>query len=135
MYICDMADFIDDAISAAALSMSVEEKENNAYRCELKSKHHTMIRTITMAEGYGAPVLGNLLYYYATEIQHYDDCDDILEWADDMDINPGDDLSLRKWEQLGKDHKDLRLLLGEQNYQSMMAALAISQAIDSADPR
>lgn len=130
-----MADFIDEAISNANITMDIEPLENNAYKCAFKSIHHEMTRTITMAEGYDAPKLGNLIYYYATEIQHYEDCDDILEWSDDNGLNPGDPKTLKRYNQLSEDHRDLRLLLGEENYQSMMTALAISQAISNAEPR
>lgn len=130
-----MADFIDDAITKADVTLDVSPMENNRYKCDFKSQHHEMTRTITMAEGYDAPKLGNLIYYYATEIQHYEDCDDILDWAKDNGLNPGDGETLRRYRQLDQDHRDIRLLLGEDNYQSMMGALAISQAIGNASPR
>lgn len=130
-----MADFIEEAIKSAEITLEITPIENNSYKCSFKSKHHAMMRNITMAEGYDAPKLGNLIYYYATEIQHYEDCDDILEWADDNGINPGDERTIKRYNQLSEDHKDLRLLLGEDNYQGMMSALAISQAISNAIPR
>lgn len=130
-----MADFIDDAIADAEVTMTVSPLEDNAYKCELTSVHGAMTRTITMAEGFDAPVLGNLIYYYATEIQLYEDCDDILEWASDMGLNPGDSETLKRYNQLSEDHRELRMLLGEENYQNMIAALEISQALGSADPR
>lgn len=130
-----MADFIDVAIADAEVTMTVSPLEDNAYKCELTSVHGAMTRTITMAEGYGEPKLGNLIYYYATEIQLYEDCDDILEWASDMGLNPGDSETLKRYNQLSEDHRELRMLLGEENYQNMIAALEISQALGSADPR
>lgn len=130
-----MADFINEAISNAAVTMTVTALEDNAYKCELASTHGSMTRTITMADGYGAPVIGNLIYYYATEIQLYEDCDDILEWSSDMGLNPADNETRKRYSQLGEDHRELRTLLGEDNYQNMIAALEISQALGSADPR
>ncbi len=130
-----MADFIDEAINTAEITLEVTPLEDNCYKCDFKSKHHEMTRNITMAEGYDAPKLGNLIYYYATEIQHYEDCDDILEWADDNGLKPGDADTLKRYRQLDQDHRDIRLLLGEENYQGMMGALAISQAIGNAIPR
>ena len=129
-----MADFIDDAISAADVTMTVSDLGDNSYKCEMVSKHGQMTRTITMAEGYGAPQLGNLIYYYATEIQLYEDCEDILEWADDMGLNPGDHETRKRYDQIATDHKDLRLLFGELTFQMLMSALAISQAVAAADP-
>ena len=130
-----MADFIDVAIADAEVTITVSPLEDNAYKCELTSVHGAMTRTISMAEGYGEPKLGNLIYYYATEIQLYEDCDDILEWSSDMGLNPGDSETLKRYNQLSEDHRELRMLLGEENYQNMIAALEISQALDSADPR
>tara|TARA_R110002096_G_scaffold416576_3_gene619753 strand:+ start:200893 stop:201285 length:393 start_codon:yes stop_codon:yes gene_type:complete len=130
-----MADFIDDAIADAQVAMTVNALEDNTYKCDLASTHGSMTRTITMAEGYGPPKLGNLIYYYATEIQLYEDCNDILEWASDMGLNPGDSETLKRYDQLGEDHRELRMLLGEENYLNMIAALEISQALDGADPR
>ncbi len=130
-----MADFIDDAIAAAEVTMTIKPLDGNAFKCDLTSRHHQMTRTITMAEGYDAPKLGNLIYYYATEIQLYDDCDDILEWSKDMGLDPGDSETLNRYKQLDKDNRDLRLLLSEETYQDMMAALEISQAIETAKPR
>lgn len=128
-----MADFIDDAIAQAEVTMTVTSLENNAYNCNFSSIHSKMSRTITMAEGYGPPVLGNLLYFYATEIQLYEDCDDILQWSSDMGLKPDNPMTLKRYNQLGEDHRELRLLLGEENYQSMIAALEISQALDNSD--
>lgn len=129
-----MADFIDDAINAADISITVSTLENNSYKCDFNSAHHSMTRTITMAEGYGPPMLANMIYFYATEIQLYEDCDDILEWSKDMALDPGDAITLKRYNQLAKDHTDLRLLLGEENYQTMITALEISQTSENTDP-
>ena len=129
-----MVDFIDAAIADAGVTMAVKPLDDNAFKCEMTSAHAKMSRTIKMAEGYGPPVLGNLVYYYATEIQLYEDCDDILEWAADMGVDPGDALTLKRYSQIGIDQRDLSLLLGEENYQNMIAALEISQAIENAEP-
>lgn len=129
-----MTDFIDAAITNANVTMAVISLEDNAFKCNMASEHAKMTRTITMAERYGPPVLGNLIYYYATEIQLYKDCEDILEWAADMGVDPGDALTLKRYNQIGTDQRELRLLLGEENYQTMIAALEISQAIENAEP-
>jgi len=93
-----MGDFIDEAISAAGVSMAVTERGPDRYDCTLSS-------------------------------------DDILDWAKYEDRDPGAADARAEFQQLVDDERELRILLGEENFQNLMAALSISQAINNARPR
>ena len=127
-----MADFIDDAIASAELTMEQTLKQENLYACTLTSCHNTMTRNIAMEPGTAPPSLGNIVYYYALRAQELSYYDDITEWADDLEYDLNDPKTIPDFKQLVADKTDLRRLLGEKNYQGMMAALEISQAMSSA---
>ena len=124
-----MADFIDEAMASCELTMEQTLKQENLYACSLKSCHSTMTRDIEMEAGCAPPSLGNILYYYAERAQDISYYDDILEWADEMEYDLSDPKTIPKYKQLVSDKTELRLLLGEENYQGMMAGFEISQAI------
>lgn len=130
-----MTDFILDTISEAELTLDCAEAGEGAFMCTFVSRHGQMTRRITMKPGYGAPELGELLYYFAVRAQEADAAEDISDWAE---IN-GKDLSapnaVNDFNQLVTDQRDLELLLGRSAYDAMMAGLAISQAIENAMPR
>jgi len=127
-----MADFIDDAIASAEVTMEQSLKQENLYICKLTSRHGTMTRNIEMGAGSAPPSLGNVIYYYAVRAQEISSYDDLLEWADELEHDLNDPKTMPNFKQLVSDKTDLRLLLGEQNYQEMLTALEISQAITNA---
>jgi len=127
-----MADFIDDAIASAELTMDQTLKQKNLYACTLTSRHNTMTRDIAMEARFAPPSLGNIIYYYAVRAQELSYYDDITEWADDLEYDLSDPKTIPNYKQLVSDKTDIRLLLGETNYQGMMAALEISQAMSNA---
>ena len=130
-----MADFIDEAIASCELTMKQTLKQEHHYACTLKSCHSTMMRDIAMEPGHAPPSLGNILYYYAQRAQEISQYDDMLEWADEMEYDLSDPKTIPNYKQLVSDKTDLRLLLGEANYQGMMAGFEISQAMANAAPR
>ena len=127
-----MTDFIDDAITDAELTMEQSLKRENLHDCTLTSRHATMTRDIAVEAGSAPPSLGNIIYYYAVRAQELSYYDDITEWADDLEYDLSDPKTIPNFKQQVSDKTDLRLLLGEKNYQGMMAALEISQAMSNA---
>jgi len=130
-----MADFIEEAIASAELTMEQTVSQDDQYACVLTSCHNTMKRTIIMAPGVAPPSLGKILYYYAERAQEISEFDDITEWADEMEYDLNDPKIIPDYKQLVSDSTDLRLLLGEENYQGLITALEISQAMANAMPR
>ncbi|HEC00469.1 MAG TPA: hypothetical protein ENI91_02125 [Sphingomonadales bacterium] len=128
-----MSDFIEEAITAAAVELDISLKEDNQYACIMTSPHGKMVRDITVKPGYDAPTLGNVIYHYALVAQEVSQYDDVLEWADDTGHKLSDSKTLPKFRQMVDDKRDLRLLLSESIYQDMMGALEISQAICNAN--
>jgi len=129
-----MSDFIEEAITAAAVELDISLKEDDQYACVMTSSNGKMVRDITVKSGYDAPTLGNVIYHYALVAQEVSQYDDVLEWADDTGHKLSDSETLPKFRQMGDDKRDLRLLLSESIYQDMMGALEISQAICNAKP-
>lgn len=130
-----MNDFIENAISDAGLEMQVNETEADLYMCKISNTLDPDVkwqRNITMKAGYGAPTLGNVLYYYALRAQEVSQTDDVLEWARETERDLNHPKTLANYGQLVQDKTDLRLLLSEPVYQKMMAGLEISQAIGNA---
>jgi hypothetical protein len=129
-----MSDFIEDAITAAAVELDILLKEDGQYACIMASSHGKMVRDITVKPGYDAPTLGNVIYHFALVAQEVSQYDDVLEWADDTGHKLNDSATLPKFRQMVDDKRDIRLLLSENIYQDMMGALEISQAICNAKP-
>lgn len=115
--------------------MQISETEPGLYACTITSTANPDFkwqRSINTKEGYDAPALGNVIYHYALRTQEVSQYDDVLEWADDNDRDLNDMKTIPDFKQLVQDKTDLRLMLSEPVYQTMMAALEISQAIGNA---
>lgn len=130
-----MSDYIDDAIAEAKIEMACTALDNNKYRCVLTSSYGEMTRDISIKEGNGAPNMGNIIYHFALNAQNIDYYDDILEWSKEecQDLNAPE--TIPKYKQFVANKDDLRLLLSERVYKSMMSGLEISQAIHMACPQ
>lgn len=130
-----MSDFIQDAIDAAELTLQTAPKAENVYTCTITSRHAVMIRTLTMKPGYDAPTLGAVLLYYSERAQQVEEIDDVLEWASGHDRDLNDPKTVPTFKQLVTDQDDLRRLLSDRPYQTLISGLEISQAISNARPR
>ena len=129
-----MSDFIQDAITAAGVTLQRTLIQADLYDCTLTSPDHTMQRKIAMKPDHDAPTLGGLLYHYALIAQQLEEIDDVLEWADDNGHDLSDPKTLSKFQQMVTDKDDLHRLLGDPAYRDLMSGLAISQAISNARP-
>ena len=130
-----MTDFILDAINAAGLKFEARILKPDHYACTLTSPHSVMKRNIQMKPNREPPNIGGVLYHYTLIAQNINEYDDILDWAKDVDRDPGESAALKDFKQMVEDERDLRLLLSEPVFTNLMAGLAISQAIQNAMPR
>ncbi len=130
-----MTDFIEEVISDAKLELIIFEQHENLYECTLTSVHGKMVKEMKMQPGYGAPSLGNIIYYYALRSQQIDQCDDILDWAKEREQDLNEASTIANFNQLLEDQKDFKILLSEPIYQNLLTALEISQAIENAYPQ
>ena len=127
-----MHDYIQDAIDAGGLQMTTEPLAEDRYRCIVVGQSGEMVRELRMKPGYGAPTLGQFLYYYATRVQAVEDTDDFLEWADDYGHDPADPKALSAYRDYVADIDDLKRILGVEGYDNLLTGLAIDQAITRA---
>ncbi|MCF6221147.1 MAG: hypothetical protein L3J65_08555 [Robiginitomaculum sp.] len=130
-----MGDFIDDVIKSAGLVMHVAETNPDIYTCTItgtQNSEYSWQRTLNTKPGYGSPTIGNVLYHYALRAQEVNQYSDILEWSDESNRDLNDPKTIPDYKQLVQDKTDLRLLLGEPAYLSLMAGLEINQAIHNA---
>ncbi len=131
-----MTDFIEAAIKEAGLTLETAPADKpDSYRCTISNGRYEMIRTMRMKPDYPPPSLGGLLLYYAGQVQQIYDCDDILDWAEDYELDLNDSKIRDKFTNLVKDQDALRMLLGDDGFHKMMGGLEIHQAISNARPR
>ncbi len=128
-------DFVDEAVIEANVTLEAYKTAKSMYRCTLRSDHNQMVRDITVKEGVvHAPGAANLLHHFALVAQHIDDCDDLVDWAEELGHDPKDEGVKARYIQALEDAKDLRALLGGYTYGNLMGALQIHQAISNARP-
>lgn len=73
-----------------------------------------------------------LFYHILHYFQLYDECDDIIEWAEEYGLAPGDGLVLQEFGDLNDAYRDFNILIGDARYQDMQMQLSIDQAIGGA---
>ncbi|MDQ7018487.1 MAG: hypothetical protein Q9M33_04905 [Robiginitomaculum sp.] len=130
-----MADFIDEAVMEANVTLAAEKTGEGVYRCTLTSDYNQMVRDITVKPGIDyAPGAGNLLYHFALVTQGILDSDDLDDWAEEQDLDPRDETTKARYEQARTDAEDFRTLLGGYTFGNLMGALQIHQAIGNARP-
>ncbi len=128
-------DFIEQAIQQADLKLSRTKIENHHYRCEISSPHATIVREIhTNDESTADPELGQLLYHFVLTAQQIYCSDDFADWVEEYEIETDKEQALADYNQLCTDTTELKDLVGEEVYQELQGALAISQAMNNAWP-
>ncbi|MEL7361132.1 MAG: hypothetical protein AAFN13_03605 [Bacteroidota bacterium] len=129
-----MSDYIDDAIDAGALRMSVEPLDGQRYQVTVTSAERTSpwgtwTEPIIMQPGYPAPTLGQVLFFTAGRLQSVEDTDDFLDWCDETGRNPGEAEALACYRNLVNLRDYVRGTMGVAAYDGLMAGYAIDQAI------
>lgn len=132
-----MSDYIDDAILAGALRMTVEPLGGQRFQVSITSPDRTSpwgtwSEPITMQPDYPAPTLGQVLYYTAGRLQSVEDTDDFLEWCAETDREPSDAKALARYRDLVDLRDRVRGTMGEEAYSDLLASFAIDQAITRA---
>jgi len=128
-------DFIEEAIEKAKLTLSLTKIEDHHFSCELTSPLATMTREIQTSEDATAdPQLGHLLYYFVLTAQQIYCSDDFDDWMEEYEIETEKEQALADYNQLCADSDELKGLVGEEVYQELQGALAISQAMNNAWP-
>ncbi|MEL0108255.1 MAG: hypothetical protein VW802_15095 [Rhodospirillaceae bacterium] len=64
--------------------------------------------------------------------QLYEESDDILEWSEIFQLNPGDGETLDEFSAFGVAYRDFQALLGRDVFETLMEAFAIYQAAGKA---
>ena len=128
-------DFIEQAINQADLKLTLTKIDDHHYRCELTSPLASMTREIhTNDEATTDPDLGQLLYHFTLTAQQIYCSDDFDDWVEEYEIETDKEQALADYNQLRADTAELKGLVGEEVYQELQGALAISQAMNNAWP-
>ncbi|NND71068.1 MAG: hypothetical protein HKN43_05770 [Rhodothermales bacterium] len=131
-----MNDYIDDTVEAASLAITSNQTAPRMFECTLSSPLGSLVKSIEMrSEEDGPPTVGQLTYYLASRLQLVEDCEDFLEWADETGNDAADQKALDAYRKLVTELDQFKTVLGTDNFQSLMTALAIDQAISRARPR
>ena len=73
-----------------------------------------------------------LLEQAMVELASFDDCDDVLEWADELGLKPGDPDVLAEFRAIDEARSNLIALIGQQAYDGLQLEIAMGQAISAA---
>ncbi len=136
---------IEGFISRAQLRLSSEPVDGNPdlyradvpsdgehYACTVRGRTHEMTFHFTCPPGDGPPEIEDAVRYLGAVAAEYEDCDDILEWADEFGLDPGHLDTRDAYDALGRITRDLWRLVGDEMYDELRYGMEIEQAIDMA---
>jgi len=75
---------------------------------------------------------GRLLEAAIREFAFFDECDDILEWSDELGLDPGEPAVLKEFRAIDEARTALIGLIGQPAYDALQLELAMGQAIGAA---
>ena len=75
---------------------------------------------------------GLLLQAALRELSFFDECDDVLEWSDALDLDPGAAGLVDEFRAVDRARTALIGLVGEANFEALKMEIAIGQAISHA---
>ena len=73
-----------------------------------------------------------LLVQAMVELAFFDECDDVLEWADELDLDVARPATLAEFKAVDEARSNLIALIGQQRYDGLQTEIAIGQAISAA---
>ena len=73
-----------------------------------------------------------LLEKAMVELAFFDECDDVLEWADELDLDVANPETLAEFKAVDEARSNLIALIGQQRYDGLQTEIAIGQAISAA---
>ncbi len=65
-------------------------------------------------------------------IQHFEECDDFLEWADEYELDAGSNMVWNEFRELDAAQWQVQDLIGEEVFRTLMTGMFIEQAINMA---
>ena len=66
------------------------------------------------------------------ELAFFDECDDVLEWADELDLDVANPETLAEFKAVDEARSNLIVLIGQQRYDALQTEIAIGQALSAA---
>ncbi|MBO6729736.1 MAG: hypothetical protein JJ884_06670 [Maricaulis sp.] len=73
-----------------------------------------------------------LLEKAMVELAFFDECDDVLEWADELDLDVANPETLAEFKAVDEARSNLIVLIGQQRYDALQTEIAIGQALSAA---
>jgi len=131
-----LEDFIQEAIQVNNLGFACEPLESlDSVVCRLTGRGHVLERTLQLQVGFNAlPSSAQFLYHFVLRVQEVNDCEDLDDWAEDMQLDPQLQETQAQYLDLLKDRDELRALLKAGSFEALMGGLEIHQAISRARP-
>lgn len=102
------------------------------YLCALRGRTHEMEFHFTCMPGEGPPELPDALRYLGAVAAEYESCDDLLEWAEEYDFDPGHMDTRTAFDAVGRLSRDLWRLVGDDLYDELRQGIEIEQAVNMA---
>jgi len=136
---------IQNYIARAHLSLSSETASDNPdlhraevpeacdhFKCTLRGRTHAMDFHFSCPVGEGPPRIEDTVRYLGAVAAEYEECDDVLEWADEYGFDPGHLDTRNAFDALARLTRDLWRLVGDPMYDELHQGIAIEQAVDMA---
>ena len=102
------------------------------YKCTLRGRTHEMYFHFSCPSGEGPPAIEDTVRYLGAVAAEYEECDDVLEWADEYGFDSGHIDTRNAFDALARLNRDLWRLVGDPMYDELRMGIAIEQAVDMA---
>lgn len=102
------------------------------YKCTLRGRTHEMDFHFSCPSGEGPPAIEDTVRYLGAVAAEYEECDDVLEWADEYGFDPRHIDTRNAFDALARLNRDLWRLVGDPMYDELRMGIAIEQAVDMA---
>ena len=102
------------------------------YLCALRGRTHEMEFHYTCSTGDGPPRIQDALRYLGAVAVEFESCDDMQEWAEEYDFDPGHIDTRAAYDAIARLSRNLWRLVGDDMYDELRQGIEIEQAVDMA---
>ena len=107
-------------------------EECEHYLCAMRGRTHEIEFHYTCGTGEGPPKVQDALRYLGSVAVEFESCDDMLDWASEYDLDPGDVHTREAYEAIARMTRELWRLVGDDMYDELRRGIEIEQAVDIA---
>lgn len=107
-------------------------EECEHYLCALRGRTHEMEFHFSCIAGEGQPTIQDALRYLGAVAAEFESCEDLADWAEEYDFDPGHIHTRNAYDAIGRLSRDLWRLVGDTLYDELRQGIEIEQAVDMA---